>query len=175
MISHYPIVLEHESNGSVSAYVVGLPGVFAAAGSERAAASAIRIALASTPDGVPGTPRCGPKGPREPSCRPGELQSAIRTRSGFCRARRAARSPAEREEGCRRAGQRPERWAPSKTVSQVSVRRVIRRLSQGLVRGAGEVIVASATAMPRVCRFGYFNAGRFVQTSYIFGTMTGAR
>ena len=45
MISHYPIVLEHESNGSVSAYVVGLPGVFAAADSERAAARAIREAL----------------------------------------------------------------------------------------------------------------------------------
>ncbi len=45
MISHYPIVLEHESNGSVSAYVVGLPGVFAAADSERAAGKAIRMAL----------------------------------------------------------------------------------------------------------------------------------
>ena len=45
MISHYPIVLEHESNGSVSAYVVGLPGVYAAADSEQAAARAIRIAL----------------------------------------------------------------------------------------------------------------------------------
>jgi predicted RNase H-like HicB family nuclease len=45
MISHYPVVLEHESNGTVSAYVVGLPGVFAAADSERAAASAIRAAL----------------------------------------------------------------------------------------------------------------------------------
>lgn len=45
MTSHYPIVLEHESNGTVSAYVVGLPGVFAAADSERAAASAIRVAL----------------------------------------------------------------------------------------------------------------------------------
>ena len=45
MISHYPIVLEHESNGSVSAYVVGLPGVFAAADSERAAGKAIRVAL----------------------------------------------------------------------------------------------------------------------------------
>jgi predicted RNase H-like HicB family nuclease len=45
MISYYPVVLEHESNGTVSAYVVGLPGVFAAADSERAAASAIRAAL----------------------------------------------------------------------------------------------------------------------------------
>lgn len=45
MKSHHPIVLEHEANGTVSAYVVGLPGVFAAADSERAAASAIRSAL----------------------------------------------------------------------------------------------------------------------------------
>ena len=45
MTSHYPVVLEHEPNGTVSAYVVGLPGVFAAADSERAAASALRVAL----------------------------------------------------------------------------------------------------------------------------------
>lgn len=45
MTNHYPIVLEHETNGSVSAYVVGLPGVYAAADSERAAATAIRTAL----------------------------------------------------------------------------------------------------------------------------------
>ena len=45
MTNHFPIVLEHESNGTVSAYVVGLPGVFAAADSERAAAIAIRDAL----------------------------------------------------------------------------------------------------------------------------------
>src|SRR5215471_13984382 len=45
MTSHYPIVLERESNGTVSAYVVGVPGVFAAADSEPAAARAIRKAL----------------------------------------------------------------------------------------------------------------------------------
>lgn len=45
MADHYPVVLEHETNGTVSAYVVGLPGVFAAADSERAAANAIRAAL----------------------------------------------------------------------------------------------------------------------------------
>jgi hypothetical protein len=36
MTSLYPIVLEHESNGTVSAYVVGAPGVFAAANTEAA-------------------------------------------------------------------------------------------------------------------------------------------
>lgn len=45
MTSHHPIVLEHESNGTVSAYVVGVPGVFAAAATEAAAARAIRAAL----------------------------------------------------------------------------------------------------------------------------------
>ena len=45
MTNHYPIVLEHETNGSVSAYVVGMPGVFAAADSEASAARAIRAAL----------------------------------------------------------------------------------------------------------------------------------
>lgn len=47
MTNHYPVVLEHEPNGTVSAYVVGLPGVFAAADSERAAAAAIRKALSA--------------------------------------------------------------------------------------------------------------------------------
>ena len=47
MTSHYPIVLEHEPNGTVSAYVVGLPGVFASAETERAATTAIRKALAA--------------------------------------------------------------------------------------------------------------------------------
>lgn len=45
MTSHYPIVLEHEPNGSVSAYVIGVPGVFAAADTERAATAALRSAL----------------------------------------------------------------------------------------------------------------------------------
>jgi len=47
MTKHYPVVLEHEPNGTVSAYVVGLPGVFAAADSEGEAARAIRSALKS--------------------------------------------------------------------------------------------------------------------------------
>lgn len=45
MTRHYPVVLEHETNGTVSAYVVGVPGVFAAADSEARAARAIRSAL----------------------------------------------------------------------------------------------------------------------------------
>ena len=60
MTNHYPIVLEHESNGTVSAYVVGVPGVFAAADSERAAAAAIRGALEAhlaALESLPGAPR----------------------------------------------------------------------------------------------------------------------
>jgi predicted RNase H-like HicB family nuclease len=45
MTSHYPVVLEHEANGTVSAYVVGMPGVFAAANSEGEAARGIRAVL----------------------------------------------------------------------------------------------------------------------------------
>ena len=45
MTSHFPIVFERETNGTVSAYVVGVPGVFAAADSEPVAARAIRSAL----------------------------------------------------------------------------------------------------------------------------------
>lgn len=62
MTNHYPIVLEHEPNGTVSAYVVGVPGVFAAADSERAAAAAIRHALQAhlaMLESLPGTPRPG--------------------------------------------------------------------------------------------------------------------
>lgn len=47
MTTHYPIVLEHEPNGTVSAFVVGVPGVFAAADTERAATTAIRKALSA--------------------------------------------------------------------------------------------------------------------------------
>ncbi len=47
MTTHYPIVLEHEPNGTVSAFVVGVPGVFAAADTERAATAAIRRALSA--------------------------------------------------------------------------------------------------------------------------------
>lgn len=47
LTTHYPIVLEHEPNGTVSAFVVGLPGVFAAADTERAVTAAIRKALSA--------------------------------------------------------------------------------------------------------------------------------
>ena len=56
MTRHYPIVLEHESNGTVSAYVVGVPGVFAAADSEAAAARAIRSALQAHLEALPTLP-----------------------------------------------------------------------------------------------------------------------
>ena len=54
MILHYPIVLETEANGAVSAYVPGLP-VYAAADSHRRAERAIRTVLAAYLEAHPGT------------------------------------------------------------------------------------------------------------------------
>ena len=44
---YYPIVLEREPNGSVSAYVVGVPGVYAAGDTMRQAEAGVRKALAA--------------------------------------------------------------------------------------------------------------------------------
>ena len=45
MTMHYPVIVEHESNGTFSAWVAGLPGVYAAADTAAAAKRAIRSAL----------------------------------------------------------------------------------------------------------------------------------
>ena len=45
MTQHFPIVIEHEANGTWSAWVAGLPGVYAAADSLGRAKRAIREAL----------------------------------------------------------------------------------------------------------------------------------
>ena len=44
---YYPVVVEQEANGTWSAYVAGLPGVYAAADSAAQAKKAIRTALAA--------------------------------------------------------------------------------------------------------------------------------
>ena len=44
---YYPVIVEQESNGTWSAYVAGLPGVYAAADSAGDAKRAIREALAA--------------------------------------------------------------------------------------------------------------------------------
>jgi predicted RNase H-like HicB family nuclease len=44
-MTHYSIVVERETNGTFSAWVAGLPGVYAAADTSRAAKAAIRNAL----------------------------------------------------------------------------------------------------------------------------------
>jgi len=44
---YYPVIVEQESNGTWSAYVAGLPGVYAAADSATEAKRAIRGALAA--------------------------------------------------------------------------------------------------------------------------------
>ena len=46
MTQHFPIVIERESNGTFSAWVAGLPGVYAAADTAARAKRAIRHALA---------------------------------------------------------------------------------------------------------------------------------
>ena len=47
MIEHYPVVVERESNGTFSAWVAGLPGVYAAADTAAVAKRAIRSAVAA--------------------------------------------------------------------------------------------------------------------------------
>ena len=46
MTQHYPVVVERESNGTFSAWIAGLPGVYAAADTAAVAKRAIRSALA---------------------------------------------------------------------------------------------------------------------------------
>ncbi|HQX82886.1 MAG TPA: hypothetical protein PKW63_14065 [Vicinamibacterales bacterium] len=43
--AHFPLVVEEESNGTMSAYVVGVPGVYASADSARSAIAGVRRAL----------------------------------------------------------------------------------------------------------------------------------
>ena len=47
MTEHYPVVVEREENGTFSAWVAGLPGVYAAADTAAVARRAIRTALAA--------------------------------------------------------------------------------------------------------------------------------
>jgi len=47
MTQYFPIIIEQESNGAFSAWVAGLPGVYAAADSAAAAKRGIRGALAA--------------------------------------------------------------------------------------------------------------------------------
>ena len=52
MTQHFPIVIERESNGTWSAWVAGLPGVYAAADSLARAKRAIREAVAAHLDAL---------------------------------------------------------------------------------------------------------------------------
>jgi predicted RNase H-like HicB family nuclease len=47
MMEYYPVVVERENNGTYSAWVAGLPGVYAAADTAVVAKRAIRFALAA--------------------------------------------------------------------------------------------------------------------------------
>jgi len=52
MTEHYPVVVEREDNGTFSAWVAGLPGVYAAADTAAVAKRAIRSALAAHLDAL---------------------------------------------------------------------------------------------------------------------------
>jgi predicted RNase H-like HicB family nuclease len=52
MTQYFPIVVEQESNGTFSAWVAGLPGVYAAADTATAAKRGIRDALAAHLDAL---------------------------------------------------------------------------------------------------------------------------
>ena len=52
MTQYFPIVVEQESNGSYSAWVAGLPGVYAAADTVTAAKRGVRGALAAHLDAL---------------------------------------------------------------------------------------------------------------------------
>ena len=52
MTQYFPVVIERESNGTFSAWVAGLPGVYAAADTAAVAKGAIRGALAAHLDAL---------------------------------------------------------------------------------------------------------------------------
>ncbi len=52
MTQYFPIVIEQEDNGAFSAWVAGLPGVYAAADTQAVAKRAIRGALAAHLDAL---------------------------------------------------------------------------------------------------------------------------
>ena len=52
MTQYFPIIIEQESNGTFSAWVAGLPGVYAAADTAAVAKRAIRGALAAHLDAL---------------------------------------------------------------------------------------------------------------------------
>lgn len=52
MTQYFPIIVEQESNGAFSAWVAGLPGVYAAADTAAAAKRGIRDALAAHLDAL---------------------------------------------------------------------------------------------------------------------------
>ncbi len=52
MTQYFPVVIEQESNGTFSAWVAGLPGVYAAAETRAAARRGIRAALSAHLDAL---------------------------------------------------------------------------------------------------------------------------
>ena len=101
----YPIVLETEESGAVSAYVPGLP-VYAAADTHAKAERAIRAVLAEYLERAPG----------ESARRTSPRRTRFRSREDASQRRWRCRSggrKAQRGEGASLACQRPARRAPS--------------------------------------------------------------
>ena len=106
MTVHYPIVLETEANGAVSAYVPGLP-VYAAADSRAKAERAIRDVLSAYLEAHP-TSVNGSADPRGSVLEWSPTQGRHRRRCG------ADRRAAERDQGSRSA----RKWPARRSTSQ---------------------------------------------------------
>ena len=106
MTQHYSIVVERETNGTFSAWVAGLPGVYAAADTSSAAKRGIRSALAAhlqtlTKQGQAAAPRADVAVIRVDS--PGRT-GRLRLRFVGLAALRGLRTSATKTEAARRHG-----------------------------------------------------------------------
>ena len=119
----YPIVLETEDNGAVSAYVPGLP-VYAAAESPAKAERAIRAVLTAYLDGAPGqSTRC--TSARGALLRQGEGEGGYRGRRG------PGRRAAQRNQGARLASEWPTWRSTSQDCGRATTAREGAALSGG--------------------------------------------
>ena len=135
----YPIVLETEDSGAVSAYVPGLP-VYAAAETHAKAERAIRAVLTEYPERSPGqSARCS--GPRGALLRRWEAEGRYRRRG------RSGGRPSERDEGTRVARQWPAWWSPSHCRGRRTTPRQV-----SLSRNTVTVVRPAHPPLPHTCR-----------------------
>ena len=101
----YPIVLETEDSGAVSAYVPGLP-VYAAAETHAKAERAIRAVLTEYLNAHPASRP-------DARVRVARFSSRGKTEGRYRWRRRPGGRPSERDEGARLANERPAWWSTS--------------------------------------------------------------